>query len=82
MGQRERTRARKRGKQERECGDSPPCRYSGFQWRKSKAPASNFTEMEAGLVWNPKGYGRGGYGFFTEGFKRARELPVGGVIAG
>jgi hypothetical protein len=33
--------------------------------------------MVAGLVRNPKGYGRGGYGVFTEGFKRARELLEG-----
>jgi hypothetical protein len=33
--------------------------------------------MEASLVQNPKGYGRGGNGVFTEGFKRARELLVG-----
>jgi hypothetical protein len=41
VGQRERMRERKRGKQERECGDSPLCRYDGFQWQKSKTPASN-----------------------------------------
>jgi hypothetical protein len=77
VGQRERTRERKRGKQERECGDSPLCRYDGFQWRKSKVPASNFTEMVAALVLDPEGDGRGGYGIFTEGFKRGRELLEG-----
>jgi hypothetical protein len=71
-------KARGREKKPRgKCGDSPPCRYDGFQWRKSKAPSSNFTEMVAVLVLDPEGDGRGGYGVFTEGFKRARELLEG-----
>jgi hypothetical protein len=72
--------AKARGREEKprgKCGDSPLCRYDGFQWRKFKAPASNFTEMVVALVLDPEGDGRGGYGFFTEGFKRARELLEG-----
>jgi hypothetical protein len=33
--------------------------------------------MVAALVRGPEGDGRGGYGIFTEGFKRARELLEG-----
>jgi hypothetical protein len=65
---------RKRGKQERECGGSPLCRYDGFQWRKSKAPASNFTEMVASQVREEKGKRRGDRGHFIgayAGKKRA-----------
>jgi hypothetical protein len=40
-------------------------------------PVSNLTEMVAARVLDPEGDGRGGYGVFTEGFKRARGLLEG-----
>jgi hypothetical protein len=39
------------------------------RWRSSQTPASDFPEMVAALVRNPKGDGRGGYGLDKEGFK-------------
>jgi hypothetical protein len=67
---------RKRG-QRRVAGYSTAPITDEIRQRVLYSPASNFPEMVAGLVRNPKGYGRGGYGVFTEGFKRARELLEG-----